>query len=210
MKRRGAAVAASLALLTSCGRSEVEGTKVCRRYPTALTQGGQPYQCTFDVRFLRCTGSATTVWEYSGPEAFVLEPQVPSRILAVARSVSAGGPLLVSSSHTQTDYRYDSSGRLVERRRRITVVTGTIELDVLEYTAWDSFGRPSAATLRAEDRTAPVSIRYDDAARRMEASNGEAVTRDSDGNIVREVFVFGFGAPFAVDTIIQSTSELCL
>jgi hypothetical protein len=102
------------------------------------------------------------------------------------------------------------AGRLLERRRQTTNVSGVHELDVVIYTSREALGRPSSGTIRAGDRTGPVSIRYDDAARRMEASNGETVTRDTDGNIVREVVVFGFGTPFGVDTLVQRTTEFCL
>lgn len=207
--KRTAALAMGL-IFVSCGTSHIEGTKVCRRYASAFTQNGRSYQCTFDVRFLTCSSaSVNTEWEYSGSSDFVLEPQVPNRILALTRSFSTGG-MIVSSSLTQTDYRHDGSGRLLERRRRRNDVTGLRELDVLEYTAWDSLGRPTSGIIRAGDRTGPVTIQYDDAARRMDASNGEAVTRDADGNIVREVVVIGFGPPSVVDSIIQGTTEFCL
>jgi hypothetical protein len=44
----------------------------------------------------------------------------------------------------------------------------------------------------------------------MEASNGEAVTRDANGNVVREVIVVGFGPANVFGYIIQSTAEVCL
>jgi hypothetical protein len=210
MGPRRVAIAASLAVLAACGKSEIEGTRVCRRFASMLTENGRPAECTFDVRFLRCAGATRTVWEYPGPEAFVLEPQVPNRIAALGRSVSSGGPMLVSFSETRTTYRYDGSGRLVERVREGSNVTGTRELDAVEYTAWDAEGRPTAGTIRAEGRRGPVTLRYDDAARRMDASSGESVTRDVNGNIVREVLVFGFGAPFTVEDVIQATTEFCL
>lgn len=208
--RTAGLIVIGLIFIASCRTSHIEGTKVCRRYATAFTEDGRSYQCTFDVRFLTCTGgSVNTEWEYGSSADFVLEPQVPNRILAVRRSFSTSG-MLVTSSLTQTDYRYDGSGRLLERRRRRNDVTGLRELDVVAYTAWDSFGRPTSGTIRAGDRTGPVTIQYDDAARRMEASNGEAVTRDADGNIVREVVVIAFGTPTAVDDVIQSTTEFCM
>jgi YD repeat-containing protein len=209
--RVAVAIATGLILVASCSTSHIEGTKVCRRYATAFTESGRSYQCTFDVRFLTCTGDARAVWEYGDTSDFVLETQVPSRILAVTRSVSTGGPMLVSASTTQTDYRYDGSGRLLERRRRRNDVTGLHELDVTEYTAWDALGRPTAGTIRVPDgRTGPVTIRYDDSARRMDVSNGESLTQDANGNIVREVVVYSFGAPSVVDRTIQSTGEFCL
>jgi YD repeat-containing protein len=208
-RKRAVALVMGL-IFVACGGSHIEGTKVCRRYATAFTENGRSYECAFDVRFLRCMGGATTMWGYSGPSDFVFEPQVPNRILALTRSVSTGGPMLIGASTTSTDYRYDGSGRLLERRRWRNNVTGLRELDVVEYTAWDSFGRPTSGTIRAGDRIGPVTIRYDDAARHMEASNGEAVTRDADGNIVREVVVIGFGIGTAVDDLIQSATEFCL
>ena len=70
-------------------------------------------------------------------------------------------------------------------------------VDTITYTGWDTFNRPIAGEVSVPDGdptvpmptldTMPLSITYDDAARVMQASNGESVQRDKDGNIVKEV-----------------------
>jgi hypothetical protein len=39
---RAAALFGGLVLVPACGSSHIEGTKVCRRYPTAFNEGGRP------------------------------------------------------------------------------------------------------------------------------------------------------------------------
>jgi hypothetical protein len=213
MEARKAASVILIIVSAGCGSSKIEGTKVCRRYPTAFTENGRAYTCTFDGgHVLRCDDSARLVvqeWLYATATDFVMEPQVPNRILVQSRSFVTLGMVNTSSS-TSTDYTYDASGRVVERRKRRSDFTGARELETVTYTAWDARGRPTAGTVRTPDATGAITIRYDDTARRMEASNGESVTQDANGNVVREVFVLGFGAPGTADFVIQGTAESCL
>src|SRR4029079_778576 len=164
-------------------------TKVCRRYPTAFTESGRPYTCAFDGgHVLRCDDSShfvTQEWMYASAADFVLEPQVTNRLLLESRSFITNG-MVNTSSATTTDYTYDASRRVVERRRRRSDFAGTRFLETVTYTAWDALGHPIAGNLRADDAIGPITIRYDDSSRRMEASNGESVTRDTNGNVVRE------------------------
>jgi len=44
----------------------------------------------------------------------------------------------------------------------------------------------------------------------MDASNGESVTVDANGNVVREIVVYGFGEAGGFDRTIQTTAEICL
>ena len=79
------ALFAWLAFAPACGSSPIEGTKVCRRYPTTFIEAGLSYTCTFDVRILTCRDSSHFVvqdWWYAGSADFVQEAQVPNRILA--------------------------------------------------------------------------------------------------------------------------------
>lgn len=211
MKLKGFAIAAlALMGIPSCGKAHVEDPRVCRRWATAYTQDGQRFVCTFDgVHTLMCTGGSTLTWRYGSAADFVAEAQVPNRVLALNRSLQTGFTV-VSSSTTFTEYRYDTSSRLLERRRSRRDFTGLRELDVIEYTAWDRLDRPISGTLRVGDRSQGITIRYNDSVRRMEASNGEAVTRDADGNVVMETVVIGFGAPSVVNYVIQSTAQFCL
>jgi YD repeat-containing protein len=211
--RPRAGLFACLVVIPACGgSSNIEGTKVCRRYPTAFVESGRPYACTLDVRILRCNDSSGLVvqdWWYASSSDFVLEAQSPNRVRAQSRSFSTLG-MLVSSSTVSTDYAYDGSGRLVQRRRRRSDVTGARELDLTDYTSWDALGRPIAGTVSGPNGAGPITIRYDDAARRMDASNGESTTVDANGNVVREVVVYGFGSPGERDRTIQTTAEICL
>jgi hypothetical protein len=209
---RLAALFPCLVLAPACGSSPVEETKVCRRYPTAFSEAGQPYACTFDVRILTCRDSSHFVvqdWWYAGSADFVQEAQVPNRILAQSRSFSTLG-MVVTSSAVSTEYRYDASARMVERHRRRSDVGGGRDLDVTTYTSWDALGRPTAGTVSSSSGSGPVTIRYDDAARRMDASNGESVTVDANGTVVREVVVYGLSEAGVIDRTIQTTAEICL
>jgi hypothetical protein len=210
--RPRAALFACLVVFPACGgSSNIEGTKVCRRYPTAFVESGRPYTCTFDVRILRCNDASRFVvqdWVYASAADFVLEARVPNGIRAESRSFSTLG-MVVTSSVVATEYRHDASTRLVQRRRRRSDVTGARELDVTDYTSWDALGRPIAGTVSGPNGAGPITIRYDDAARRMDASNGESTTVDANGNAVREVVVYGLGAPGVIDRAIGTTAEVC-
>lgn len=212
--RSALATALAAMLLTSCGgKMPTEPNGFCRRYPTGFTANGLSYQCSLTNATLTCLSGTTPQesWRYGSQEDFIREAQIPNKPLVRQRVVSSGGPMLVTQSRTVTDYRYDASGRLIERRRtRQTGLSSMIELDLVEYSAWDSQGRPTSGTIHAGDSAQPLTIVYDDRARQMEASNGEAVTRDANGNVVREVIVVGFGPANAFGYSIQSTAEVCL
>lgn len=213
------ATALAAILLTSCGgktptEPTTEPSRICRRYPTAFTENGRSYQCSLNNATLTCLSGTTPreAWQYGSREDFIREAQIPNKLLVRQLDVSSGGVMLVTQIRTVTDYRYDASGRLIERRRtrKTGLSSSFIELDLIEYSAWDSQDRPTSGTIRAGDNAQPVRISYDDRARQMEASNGEAVTRDANGNVVREVIVVGFGPANVVEHTIQSTAEVCL
>jgi YD repeat-containing protein len=82
--------------------------------------------------------------------------------------------------------------------------------DRIEYTAWDALGRPTGGTIHFRDETQPVTLTYDDARRRVEASNGEASQLDADGNLVEEVLAEGFGPSYGVVRyVIEATAQAC-
>ena len=212
LRERVSALFACLVLMPGCGSSGIEGTKVCRRYPTAFTESGLSYTCTLDGRILSCRDGSRFVlqdWTYVNSADFVAEAQVPNLIRAQSRSLQTLG-MVVTSSVVSTEYQYDASARLLERRRRRSDVTGARELDTTRYSAWDSLGRPTAGTVSGPNGAGPITIGYDDAARRMDASNGESTTVDANGNVVREVVVYGFAAAGAIDRTITTTAEICL
>lgn len=210
------ATALAAVVLTSCGgKMPTEPSRICRRYPTAFTENGVSYQCGLESSATLTCRSGTTLrdsWVYGNLEDFVREAQIPNKLLVRQREVDSGGVMLVTQSRTVTDYRYDASGRLIERRRtrRTGLSSSFIELDLIEYSDWDSQGRPTSGTIHVGDNAQPVRISYDDRARQMEASNGEAVTRDANGNVLREVIVIGFGPANVLGYVIQSTAEVCL
>jgi hypothetical protein len=209
------ATALAATLLTSCGgKMPTDPTRFCRRYATGFTEDGLSYQCGLTNTTLTCLSgtSLRESWLYGSLEDFIREAQIPNKLLVRQREVSSSPGTLITFIDTVTDYRYDASGRLIERRRtrRTGLSSGFIELDLMEYTAWDSQGRPTSGTIHVGDNAQPVRISYDDRARQMGSSNGEAVTRDANGNVVREVVVVGFGPPNVVEYVIQSTAEVCL
>jgi len=209
---RAAVLFACLVLMPGCGSSQIEGTKVCRRYPTAFTESGLSYTCTLDIRTLTCRDSSRFIvqdWTYVGSTDFVLEAQVPNQIRAQSRSFQTLG-MVVTSSVVSTEYQYDTSGRLVQRHRRRSDIGGARDLGVTEYTSWDALGRPTAGTVSAPTGAGSITIRYDDATRTMNASNGESTTVDANGNVIREVVVSGFGEPGIIERTIQTTAEICL
>jgi YD repeat-containing protein len=93
----------------------------------------------------------------------------------------------IGSGGSTTAYGYDGAGRLTRRKRTSYYSLGgqneTAELDAVEYRSWDARGRPTAGILSAGGESEPLVLMYDDAARHVEASNGESVTRDADGNM---------------------------
>ena len=216
--RRLLTTAVAAILLTSCGGKTptelTEPSRICRRYPTAFTVNGLSYQCSLSNATLTCLSGTTPreAWQYGSREDFIREAQIPNKPLVRQLDVSSGGVMLVTQIRTVTDYRYDASGRLIERRRtrKTGLSSSFIELDLVEYSAWDSQDRPTSGTIHVGDNAQPVRISYDDRARQMEASNGEAVTRDANGNVVREVIVVGFGPANVFEYAIQSTTEVCL
>ena len=172
------------------------------------------YGCAFEGASFTCLSGTTgkQSWEYGSAADFIREAQIPNRLFVRSRSVSSGGPMLITTGGSYTEYRYDGSGRLIGRRR-----TGWAgyspqrrELDVVEYTSWDALGRPTSGVIHAGGRSEDITIHYNDAARHMEASNGEAVTRDVNGNVVTEVEIVGFAHPLVHESVIQSTAQVCL
>jgi hypothetical protein len=210
------ATALAAMLLTSCGaKMPTEPSRFCRRYPTGFTENGLSYQCGLESNAMLTCRRGTTAqqsWQYGSLEDFIREAQIPNKLLVRQREVSSSPGMLVTFSQTVTDYRYDASGRLIERRRtrRTGLSSGFIDVDLVEYSAWDSQSRPTSGTIHVGDNAQPVTIAYDDRARHMEGSNGEAVTRDANGNVVSEVSVVGFGSANVFGYIIQSTAEACL
>jgi len=67
------------------------------------------------------------------------------------------------------------------------------------------FGRPTGGQITHGDTTEALTLHYDDAAGRVESSNGEFTVRDKNGNLVEEA-EFG-GSPHVF--VIQALGEVC-
>jgi YD repeat-containing protein len=112
-------------------------------------------------------------------------------------------PGLLSTS-TST-YSYDAQ----RRPARIAIQNDAGGSDVQTFNAWDTFGRPTAATTNRESFT----YAYDDAARTMTLTNvsaGGVITQtfDANGNQIRQVSVSSTESGTATVTI-QATATVC-
>jgi hypothetical protein len=189
----------SLLLLLSaqgCDSSPTDESGDCRRYMTSMSENGVAFACGFerDTAILRCSSGVffERTWEYADVDDFISEVSAPNRILARTRTSSGGA--LGSFASTVTEYRYDDGGRLLERVRIGASPAGSETLDTVRYTAWDALGRPIAGSVSGPGGSEDLTLRYEDASRQMEASNGELSRQDAYGNPLREVFVFGTGS----------------
>jgi YD repeat-containing protein len=136
--------------------------------------------------------------------------------LFAARRDISGGTLLISTYGWTTIYTYDAGGRLSGRGRHRYNAFSSWLVDTITYTGWDRSNRPIAGELTVPEGdptvpmptliTMPLSITYDDAARVMQASNGEFVMRDKDGNIVKEV---EFSGDPATDYVVTASATVC-
>jgi hypothetical protein len=203
-----------LCCVVACGGSPAQPTGVCRRYASAYAANGTAYRCAFAPgnALLSCRSgpSLSDDWQYASAADFVDEARVPNRLRVRARRFEALG--MVGTSRTLlTEYRYDDAGRLISRRRTNDYTIGSFELDRVEFGSWDSLGRPVSGTMHVGDRSGLFTLAYNDAAREVEASNGESVTLDANGNVVRETLASGFGESgrTAVEYVVQGTAEFC-
>ena len=102
-------------------------------------------------------------------------------------------------------YTYDSQGRLTRFSTQLS--TGITE--VLTFSAWDTFGRPTAAT----GSTTTFVYAYDDAARTATITNGQGGTItqsfDANGIVVRQVSVVPGGGTETQVWTIQTTDMVC-
>jgi len=219
MRPEALAVALAIGLATACGKGSPSELpqRTCRRYATSLTINGQGYDCDFGGTGYHCRGPQVAEnWTYRSLSDFVLEAQIPNRRRVLRQEGSwYGWWAWMGSGGDTTEYRYDGAGRLKGRTRTSYSSLGggpqsATELDSIEYTSWDARGRPASGILSAGGESETVVLMYDDAARHMEASNGESVTLDANGNTVREVVVFGFGSPGVREHVVQATAEVCL
>lgn len=197
-----------------CDSSPTDESGDCRRYMTSMSENGTAFTCAFEegIATLRCSSGpfSERTWEYADVGDFISEVSAPNTILAQRRTSSGGA--LGSFAATETEYRYDAQGRLLERIRTGESPAGSQTLDTVRYTAWDGRGRPTAGSLTGAGGSENLTLRYDDAALRMEVSNGESSFQDANGNPSREVFVFGTGstqARFERAYQVLGVAEIC-
>ena len=194
-----------LLALGACGSSPTAPSRPCRRYPVRYTEDGAATTCELGGLTLTCRASrGSTSWQYASLSDFIAEAQVPNLVLARERNWSGGGPMLISYGSHATLNTYEGL-RLVTRVRTASNAFGSFAIDRAEYDHWDRLGRPTAGRITTGDTTEPLTLRYDDAARRVEASNGEYTVRDANGNVVEEAEFYG--APHVF--IIQELAEVC-
>jgi hypothetical protein len=203
-----------LFFVQGCDSSPTDESGDCRRYMTSMSENGTTFTCAFDeaAATLRCSSGpfSERTWEYDDVDDFISEVSAPNRILARARTSSGGA--LGSFARTETEYRYDGQGRLLERIRTGESPAGSQTLDTVSYTAWDGRGRPVAGNLTGPGGSENLTLSYDDAALRMEVSNGESSFQDANGNPSHETFVFGTGsaqARFERAYQVLSVGEIC-
>ncbi|HEY7819567.1 MAG TPA: hypothetical protein VIG29_15190 [Vicinamibacteria bacterium] len=203
-----------LLIAQGCDSSPTDESGDCRRYMTSMSENGTAFSCVFErgTATLRCSSGPflERTWEYADIDDFISEVSAPNRILARVRSSSGGA--LGSFARTETEYRYDTQGRLLERVRVGASPVGSETLDTARYTAWDALGRPTAGIVTGPAGSENLILRYDDASWQMEASSGESSRQDANGNPLREVFVFGTGsseARFERAYEILAVGEIC-
>jgi hypothetical protein len=146
-----------------------------------------------------CSGQFNDTSTWASPADFIAEvsviPPLQRRTRLQTSGNACGAPLAT------TVFTYDSQNRVTQQ-------------GITSYTAWDSFGRPTAGTLATAAGTASVSISYDNAARtsvttvRLGSNPPALVTAsyDANGNQV------GISEPTTgttAVTTIQSTATLC-
>jgi hypothetical protein len=111
----------------------------------------------------------------------------------------------MAGTTTNVAYTYDSQGRLT----RFSALLSGGGSEVLTFSTWDTFGRPTAAV---GSSTAFVYT-YDDSARTATIANGQGGTIaqnfDSNGILVRQVSVVPGGATETQTWTIQSTDTVC-
>ena len=172
-----------------------------REYPTAIVENvDNLLECRLSNAELACgnirTGRTNT---YASLTACLEEPAVPNRVYKSRIVRRSFGTFAFQGGSSSTHFSYDSQGRLLRRARCSGSDCSSLNKvnDVLDYTAWDPFGRPTRGIYAParEVESIEVSVAYDDERRTLSASNGEMVEQDRRGNVVREVSVFGVARP---------------
>ena len=140
---------------------------------------------------LGCRTTVTSVTSYASVADFVDEVRViPPLTRATATTSTTTNAMCPADAFAPigtVTHSYDSQGRLI----RSVFSTGS---QTLNFSAWDSSGRPTTGTFSTLAVTAPLSIDYDNVARtRAFRTTGLVVetTFDVDGNPVRQATTSG-------------------
>jgi hypothetical protein len=199
-----------LLLLAACSSSPAPPTapsRRCRRYPLRYTDDGAAGNCELSAVTLNCyAAGAHSEWQYASLSDFITEAELPNLVLARQRTWSGGGPMLISSGSRTTVNTYEGLRLLTRVRTGSNAFTrGSWTIDSVQYDHWDRFGRPTAGQITHGDTTEALTLHYDDAAGRVESSNGEFTVRDKNGNVVEEAEFAGSPRVF----LIQELAEVC-
>jgi hypothetical protein len=196
-----------LLALAACGSSPAAPSRPCRRYPVRYTEDGVAANCEFASGRLTldCYGSrAHRSWQYASLSDFIAEAQLPNLVLVRQRTWSGGGPMLISYSSHATVNTYEGA-RVLTRVRTASNAVASFTIDSVRYDHWDRFDRPTAGLITRGETTEALTLHYDDAAGKVELSNGEFTVRDKNGNVVEEA-EFG-GSPHVF--VILELAEVC-
>jgi hypothetical protein len=139
---------------------------------------------------------------YSSVADFVDEIRMVPPIARIQRQTRrfASGP----RADADLTYEYDATRR---QTRIATAMNGN--LMVMNYSTWDSLGRPTSATSSSRASTISLKYTYDDGARTMTISGpaGEEVdTFNPDGNMIHEVATGRGKTDFAIKIVRTETA----
>jgi YD repeat-containing protein len=213
------------------GTPSALSSRSCRNYMTAytMTQTGSANPgfsatttgtCTFTqaalqfncmLRYSDTTGFSSTntsISTYASIADIVDEVSVVpplKRLISVSGTVVSGG----SSTSSSGTYTYDSQKRITRE-----VTTGS----TTTYSAWDSAGRPTAAsTIGSNGQTTTLTMSYNDTARTLTTSNTQSgITTscnqvyDTNGNQISYVCTSSLPAAGTNGTTtVTGTAQVC-
>ena len=171
-----------------------------------------------------CVLNVAATVQYNSVADFVDEVRVVPPVSRWTRNSVIGTPISGScgpgSGSASITPTYDSQGRLavVVAVGQVTPPLVTVGTSTTTYSAWDSFGRPTAGTVIVRSSrpspvsfTGTVSVSYDNAARTTRTTtliSGQqtvsTITYDANGNIVSTV-----GPEGLTTSTTTSTARIC-
>lgn len=220
----------ALAVHSACGSpSTPTPQNSCRVYPTNYTTSSisgvdgsttiSAYTCGFDrpSAFFNCSivtsnsGSAQQpgfAYTQTLATTYLSVDDVVDEVSVVPPLVRYTGTILTSSGVvTNTANSFDSRKRLI----RTTTLSGGVTAAV-DYTAWDSKGRYTAANTATTGGPVTLTYSYDDTARTMtqipSTGNSVITSFDADGNPTRYVTTGSTGTT-TINVNVVATQTIC-